>query len=504
MANETDTRLGILNSLLTCPHRKLDQVYPLHAEMIKQDPLFYGRLGAWYNGTNGDVRDHKEMFIINMCLSDFEGHRDAGLAMLREMPPYQLGRIVDFIHGRKDTKKSKTKKGETPTAVVENYGLFKNIPRSVKTEVVRYLREREAEPEWFDSCAVTARKYLKRLYALMHISPNERAQKILFEDMPPEDSKLFAVKELFKAKTPAEQAKTIMDHKIPYRIASTVVSAMTPTVLLALIEVMSDQELINNLGSLRKRGAFENNDLKALIEKKLEKAKTGKRVSALKASEAVKAAGVDEATVKQLEAVADTQLKKKGRIKVDTALFVDSSGSMSHAIELGKQVASMISAIMDDDAKLYCYAFNTLAYPIKAGGKDLASWEKAFKGISAGGGTACGTALSYMIRQSQHVENIILITDEGENGTPAFVPTLQEYITKIGNQPNVCFVKTPGASNLLETQMQRQGLQFDTWQFDGNTDYYSLPNLVPLLTRKSKLDLLMDIMEFPLPQRKTC
>jgi hypothetical protein len=496
--NETDTRLAILNTLLTTPHRKLDQVYPIHAEMIKQDPLFYGRLGAWYNDT-GDVRDHKEMFIINMCLSDFEGHRDAGLAMLREMPPYQLGRVVDFIHGRKDTKKSKVKKGETPQTVVENYGLFKNIPRSVKTEVVRYLREREAEPEWFDSCAVTARKYLKRLYALMHISPNERAQKILFEDLPPEDSKLFAVKELFKAKTPAEQAKTIMAHKIPYRIASTVVSAMTPTVLLALIEVMSDQELINNLGSLRKRGAFENNDLKALIEKKLEKAKTGKRVSALKASEAVKSAGVDESTVKALEAVADAQLKKKGRIKRSTALLIDKSGSMNQAIELGKQIGATISAIMDAD--LFVYAFDTMAYPIKSQGTDLASWDKALRGINAGGGTACGVALEYMIRNKQLAENIIVITDEGENGTPAFVPTLKKYIAELKTTPSVCFVKTTGASNLLETQMQREGMNCDAWQFSG--DYYSLPNLIPYLSKPSKVDLLMEIMCYEMPVRKT-
>ena len=32
-------------------------------------------------------------------------------------------------------------------------------------------------------------------------------------------------------------------------------------------------------------------------------------------------------------------------------------------------------------------------------------------------------------------------------------------------------------------------------------DYYSLPNLVPLLARPSRLDLLMEIMEYPLPKR---
>ena len=61
---------------------------------------------------------------------------------------------------------------------------------------------------------------------------------------------------------------------------------MTPTVLLALIERMSPQELINNLARLQRRGAFDNPDLKALIEQKLDEAKTAARVSAFKAEEA--------------------------------------------------------------------------------------------------------------------------------------------------------------------------------------------------------------------------
>ncbi len=40
----------------------------------------------------------------------------------------------------------------------------------------------------------------------------------------------------------------------------------------------------------------------------------------------------------------------------------------------------------------------------------------------------------------------------------------------------------------------------DAFQFTG--DYYALPNLVPLLSRPSKLELLMEIMEYPLPVRK--
>src|SRR4051795_3717917 len=103
-AREQDLRLEILNTLLTTPHRKLEQIWPVHHRMVEQDPRFYVRLAAWYHD-HGDVRDHKEMFLIALILSTFEGHRDVGLALLRGLPPYQVVRVLDFIHGRKATRK---------------------------------------------------------------------------------------------------------------------------------------------------------------------------------------------------------------------------------------------------------------------------------------------------------------------------------------------------------------------------------------------------------------
>src|SRR5258705_4403496 len=101
--NEQDVRLRLLNTLLTTPHRKLEEIWPVHRDMVAGDPRFYVRLAAWYSD-HGDVRDHKEMFVIALVMSDFAGHRDTGLAMLRELPPYQVARVVDFIHGRKTTR----------------------------------------------------------------------------------------------------------------------------------------------------------------------------------------------------------------------------------------------------------------------------------------------------------------------------------------------------------------------------------------------------------------
>ncbi len=536
--NEQDNRLQILNTLLACPHRDLESVYCVHADMIEQDPRFYVHLAAWYADT-GAVRDHKEMFAATLVLSDFEGHRDVGLALLRGMPPYQVGRVVDFIHGKVQRRKvrvrpdatqrreelralvgrkrsgKKGRKGqavqrvgaETPGAAVETVvqekldkqGLFRNLPRSLKTELRRYLREREANPAWFDECATLARRQMKRLYALAHIAPSDRAQAILFEESPPPDSKLFQVKALARAATPAEQAAAILEHRIPYRIASSAVRQMTPTVLVALVEAMTPQELINNLGSLKRRGALDNPDLKALIEKKLERAQTDRRVSAYKAKEAAKAAGVDPDLEKKLDQVTDAQVKLRGRITRPTALLIDKSGSMQEAIEVGKRIGAMLSTVCESE--LYVYAFDTIAIKIEPAGQDLVSWEKALAGVKAGGGTSCGVGIERLRQKRQYVEQIILVTDEGENTPPCFTQSLQKYREELNADPNVCFVKTRGASQMLETQMKAAGLAADAFQFSG--DYYALPNLIPMLSQSSRTEMLMEIMEYPLPVRRS-
>ncbi len=520
MAFEQDLRLDILNTLLTTPHRELAQIWETHRDLAELDPRFYVRLAAWYHD-HGDVRDHKEMFIIALVLSRFEGHRDVGLALLRRLPPYQVIRVLDFISGRKATRKVKA--GGAPlkgkkaakaavgaavasaavaeadvATVVEEFGLFRNPPRALRTEIVRYLREREAEPDWFDGCVLVARGAIKRMYALLHVAPGERAQKILFEEDPPADSRIFALKQLARAENPVDQARAIIDHAIPYRVAATVVKQMTPTVLLALIDRMSAQELINNMGALQRRGAFENPTLRTMIEARLQEARTAERVSAFKAEEAIKATDLSDDVKRTLEQVADAQVKARGRIDRPTALLIDKSGSMSVAIELGKRIGALVSSVSAQ--ALYVYAFDTLAYPIHASGPDLAAWEAAIKGITAGGGTSCGVAVEMMRRKKQYVEQIILVTDEGENTAPLFVETLKKYREEVKADPNVCIVRTPGAVTELEEQCRKAGIMVDAFQFTG--DYYALPNLVPLLSRPSKLDLLQEILEYPLPARR--
>jgi hypothetical protein len=488
--SERDLRLELLNSLLTTPHRQLERVAELHGNMLQKDPIFYGHLAVWYQ-RNGDVRDHQEVFIGNLLASSLEEHRDAGFVMLQKFPPYQVGRIVDFMkqHCHK-------------------------VPRSARTAVRRYLEKREANPEFFDRAALRGRKAIKHLYATLHIKPSERANAILFKNAPPEDSLAYKVKQLAKAATPVEQARQIVEHHIPYTIAIGAIEAVTPTVLVALIDAMTPQEVINNLKSLKAKGAMDNPDVKGLIDAKLERAKTDKRVSALKSRVAADVSQLDVATIAKLETIADEQVKRKGKITKSTALLVDKSGSMQQAIEIGKQIAALISGVTDAD--LFVYAFDTMPYPVKPKlnrdslVRDLpdakatsdalySHWDRAFQNIRAGGSTSIGCGIEAMRIKKQVAEQIILVTDQGENQAPYFSTAFDRYCSELSVQPSVIIIKVGNSYDWIETKLQERKIQVDTLEFQG--DYYSLPNLIPLLSRPSRLELLMEILETSLPVR---
>lgn len=471
-AHERDLRLSLLNSLMTTPHRKLETVASLHRDMLAKDPLFYGHVAAWYQ-KHGDVRDHQELFIAHLLQSELGQHRDAGFMLLQDLPPYQVARVVDFMKQH-----------------------LHRFPRSARTAVTQYLRDREARPEHFDRAALRARKAMKHLYATAHIKPDARADAILFKDNPPEDSLAFKARRI--AAAPADQqAALLVEYRIPYTIGVGLVKQVTPSVLVALIAGMSPQEVINNVKSLKARGALEHAEVKALIDEKLAQAASSKRISAYKASVAAEAAETDAETTERLQMITQAQVRSRGRIRRSTALLVDKSGSMTMAIEVGKRLAALISTVTD--APLFVYAFDTMPYAIETKDGTLAEWEAAFKHIKADGGTSIGCGLEALRRKGQTAEQIVIVTDEGENAAPYFTRVYEQYCQELNVRPTVLIIKVGTSSTFLEGQLQTIQAPLETFTFAG--DYYSLPNLVPLLARPSRLELLMEIMDTPLPMR---
>lgn len=98
------------------------------------------------------------------------------------------------------------------------------------------------------------------------------------------------------------------------------------------------------------------------------------------------------------------------------------------------------------------------------------------------------------------MEQVILITDEGDNTSPYFVDAYERYARELAVAPNVLIVRVGHATDFVERGLRQARVPVETFTFSG--DYYSLPNLIPLLTRPSRLELLMEIMATPLPVRE--
>jgi hypothetical protein len=477
-STETDVRIQILNSFLTTPHRKLEELAPLHTSALERDPLFYGHLAPWYF-EKGEVRDHKLLFVAHLATSEYPEFREAAWMLLQQLAPYEVARTLDH------TKK-----------------VIGKTPRSLKGAIAHYLKTREGNIRQFDGAALRARKDLKHLYASLRIKPDPRAQAILFDENPPEDSPLYALKRLAKAESAEEQASVILEQRIPYTTAVGALKQITPVVLVALITAMSPQEVINNMASLQKRGALDHAEVKALIDQKLAAATTDRRVSTMKAKKAIQAAQLDSETEQKLTEITDQRVAAKVEIKRPTALFVDKSGSMSQAIEVARQLASLIGAVTS--AAFYVYAFDTAAFEIKvkvpAGQRAaLSDWEKAFQFIKANGGTSLGVAATQMLKNKIYTEQWIFVTDEGENTAPYLVNAWKEYCEKMQVAPSIIIVQVGGSNERFAQGLQAQGVELTRYQFSG--DGYSIVNVLPLLAAPSKSELVELIMNYALPER---
>lgn len=469
---ELDVRIEILNSFLSTPHGKLEGMAPLHQRALERDPLFYGHLAAWYAG-RGEVRDHKVLFVAHLLTSDYAELRGAGWMLLQKLPPHMVAAALDH---------SKRVIGKTP--------------RMFKSAVGAYLSALEGSAERFDRAALRGKNDLKHLYASLRLAPGPRAQRILFEGRPDEGSPLFALKQLARAESPAEQARIIVEQRIPYTIAAGAITQMTPSVLVALIDVMTPQETINHLAALKRRGAFDSPEVKELIEQKLKAAEGDKRVSTLKATRALKHVALDESTEALLTEVTDKRVAKAARITRPTALFVDKSSSMTLAIEVAKEVAALVSAICDDFRVL---AFDSECFEVRAQGTTRSAWEQAFRMVKANGATSIGAPLAKLARERQYVEQVLIITDMGDNTAPMLHDAYPQYVREMGIGPMVTIVAVGGSDRNFLARLQAQGIPLTVWEFAG--DYYSLPNLLPLLAQPSRSELVEQVMAVPLPQR---
>ena len=386
----------------------------------------------------------------------------------------------------------------------------KSPNRFVKSAVKHYLRERESNKPLMEGACLRAPNDLRTLYAKMHILPenNEHGwvNQYLFNGIAPEGSRMEGMKMLIASEDPAEQAEIMMNHNLPFPTVSSLVDNITPTIMVGFVESMTPQELLGNIGLFKKHGAFDNADLKALIEnkiKKIKKAKKGK-VDAMKASIAAKAVeGLGTELTNLVEDVSDAQLSKHGDITRRTALLIDKSYSMDSAINLAKDLAAAIAQAAVEEP--YVVLFDSVPEKIKWKKSDgdittRSAWDRKFKMYKAGGYTHLFSCIDLMIREGYNPEQIVIVTDEGENGGHTY-RSLQEFNKQQGYYPDVVIVRI-GSDSRVTNSLKHIGVKVDVLQCD-NTDNISIPNILSVLSRKSIFDLTQDILELDLPSKET-
>src|SRR5215207_4668998 len=140
--------------------------------------------------------------------------------------------------------------------IQERHGLFRNVPRSLRTAIGRRLAELAADPAQFDREALTHHAKLKRLHALLHLKPGERARATLF-GKPPADSLRAVLRQLARGNDPRAAAEMVRRHRLPYLLVEAALGGVPPPVAVALIEVLDAGELLARLPLLARRGLIQ-------------------------------------------------------------------------------------------------------------------------------------------------------------------------------------------------------------------------------------------------------
>lgn len=486
---KTFDRTKLVSSLTKIGHGKLELFEQAAMPAAKDDPDLFAHITAW-NQLNGKIRDSKIAYPIialrGLTKADSEFAENA-VACVCALGPRELMRAYQFSHNL-------TQKGLS-------------IPgghrRMLEFGIKKYIQVREADKRWWDRAVLQNRKAMMYLYKVSHHTPNKHAQAILFDKKYPAGSVFEIVKNLHIMDAEAA-AGYVLKFNIPIEIATGSANKATdPKFIMALIENMTGNELINKTKALKRWGVFSNPVLKASYDAAVERAKKDKKVNLLKAQRAVEAMesdAVDEIVNKKLLSIQQAQTKMLGGIEGDWAVLADRSGSMQESMKLGREIAALLAQQVK--GKIYLIFFNVAPAFVDVTGLTLDQINKATRHFNANGGTSIGCGIDYLRDMGTIVNGITIVSDGGDNTTPLFADAYKRYTEKMDIEPTIYFYRLQGEADVLSNLCRKEKIQTEKFDLSEGVDYYSIPSLVKTM-RTSRYSLLDEIMNTKLFTFKT-
>lgn len=473
------TRNQLIAELTKSPHGKLQDYVPLATLALQHEPEFFAHLLVW-NDAKGQIRDSKTALpTISLTSKSFDReYTENSMALLAKLSPRDLLKAYRFLRE-----------------------LNSGGGRKFAHVATRYIRNREQSRPWWERTALQHQRSLKELYTLFHIKPGEQYAWFIKRHanggskFPAPAGSLFEAVHNLAHMSDLEAAGTIISRKIPFLIAQGALGKRIKDtgLLMALIQSMSGPELINNTKLLEKLGVRNQPELRHAFEQALSKATTSGK-SILKATKAIEQ--VTDTVIKaKLQSVQEKQLKRT--VDGNWLVLADRSGSMAKAIELGRQVASILSRSVS--GKVWLCFFNTQPTCLDVTGKTFEEVTHATRSLIAQGGTVIGAGLDYATVNKFELDGIAIISDGGDTG-PSFPRAYQAYAKKFEREPAVYYYRLPGDPDYLSQHIKGT---FDENFFSGvfdiasTSDYYSLPNLVQTM-RTNRYSLADEILAMPL------
>jgi len=490
MTEQTQNRSRTLlfNSLTQVTHREYAPLVAQLHQALEADPDFIARACVHMIEGGTNIRDTADCAAITLLAapSNFPEYREAGRCLLlgREVypgikpddvdasgfEPYRIFRIDEFI--RKYSSK---------------------VPRLMRDAMTDYVRFLEEHPSRFDGVAIRSRRALKSVYTHFHIKPDARAQAVIFDDKPPAESKLAILKQIANSNDIHEQVRLVMEHKIPYTVATSVLPKLTPAVGIALIEVMSPTEALNSRAWVEKSGLLQVPEVREAYTAKVTQATR----SVASIDHRKSAQGSDAGVQAAIDQAKDAAASKQQRITQNLLLMGDYSGSMERVIPIMVKFLVRIAPLCDGE--LSVVLFNDYAREITGvNWSSITETERAFHGIRASGYTSMQAGLELALRNGYSPQIVVIISDEGEN-RGSYANTLRSMDQRGLIVPHtVCL--TLGEHTILTRSIETVGYRVDRFQFSGE-DYYIFDQVAAILGGKPAPTLIDRILSTSLPYR---
>lgn len=478
-----------LRSLMKVAHREYAPAVTELREAIEHDPDLISRFCVFLALGGTAIRDQIDVALITLlqAAAGFPEYREAGKLLLlgsdvydvaepyqdlTALPPFRIFRIAQFID-QSDRK----------------------VARLLKSAMRDYIGALEQDVQRFDSVALLNRTNLRWAYKRFHIKPSDRAQAILFDNNPPTDSKFAAIKQIVAEPDIAKKAALIVEAKIPYRIASTLIPKMDATAGIALVAAMSPTEALNSRKWVESSGLLTMPEVKQLYLSKIAKATK----SVASADHRASAQGVDEEVEAAVQSAKQTATEQEQRIASNLLLLVDISGSMTPAIDIAVKFGARIAPLCDGDLMVIAHNTEGRIVDVPADQRDqLGAWEQAFKGIRAGGGTAHQRGLTKALEAGFVPQSIVLVTDGGERQLN-FTQNLENFAANTGFEPHVVMIRVDGDPNYLGERLSQSSIRYDELYFDG--DYYLFDQVGAILGGPAAKSLVQRVLDTELPRR---